>query len=291
MEMRTQYGIEFPPDHLPAAMIALHRGDFALARQRSERALELADGMLIPGHLGVLATVDLWAGDPAGAIEAFTRAEAAVVARGIDDPSGRWWRAEYAEALIRTGRIADARRLLEDWSTVALRLDRLRDLAAVARVRGLIASAEGDLVAASRLLDDAAAGHDAAADRFGWARARLAAGIVHLRLRRKRLARIALESAATVFADLGASSWATEARAEVARIGGRERIEGMSPSERRVVELVVEGRTNRDIAAALFVTERTVASHLTQVYAKLGVRSRTELAHRLAQDEGKVPTS
>jgi DNA-binding CsgD family transcriptional regulator len=65
----------------------------------------------------------------------------------------------------------------------------------------------------------------------------------------------------------------------------------MSPSERRVAELVSEGRTNREIAAALFVTERTVASHLTHVYAKLGVRSRTELARFVARGERNIPTS
>ena len=68
---------------------------------------------------------------------------------------------------------------------------------------------------------------------------------------------------------------------ELGRIGGRRREEGLTPAERRVAVLVAEGRTNREVAAALFVTERTVASHLSHVYAKLGVRSRTELARQL----------
>ena len=71
------------------------------------------------------------------------------------------------------------------------------------------------------------------------------------------------------------------ARDELGRIGGRTRDEGLSPAERRVAVLVAEGRTNREVAAALFLGERTVASHLTHIYAKLGVRSRTELARRL----------
>ena len=54
-----------------------------------------------------------------------------------------------------------------------------------------------------------------------------------------------------------------------------------TPAEQRVAALVAEGRTNQEVAAALFLAERTVASHLTRVYAKLGVRSRTELARRL----------
>ena len=59
----------------------------------------------------------------------------------------------------------------------------------------------------------------------------------------------------------------------------------MTAAERRVASLVAEGKTNREVAAALFLQERTVASHLTHVYAKLGVRSRTELARRLEWDE------
>lgn len=65
------------------------------------------------------------------------------------------------------------------------------------------------------------------------------------------------------------------------RIGGRRREPGLTPAERRVATLVAEGRTNREVASALFLAERTVASHLSHVYAKLGVRSRTELARRL----------
>jgi DNA-binding CsgD family transcriptional regulator len=72
-----------------------------------------------------------------------------------------------------------------------------------------------------------------------------------------------------------------KARGDLGRIGGRKRQEGLTAAERRVASLVAEGRTNREVAAALFLTERTVASHLTHVYAKLGIRSRTELARRL----------
>jgi DNA-binding CsgD family transcriptional regulator len=293
-EIRRQYGVELPPDHLPAALIALHRGQFELARRHSERAVSLANRMLLPVHLAVLATVELWTGNPARAIDGFERAEAAADARGIDEPAQRFWRAEYGEALLRVGRVDGARRLVEVWEALALRVGRERELAAATRVRALIATAEGDLASASRLFEEASARHEAAGDRFGWARARLAAGVVHRRLRRKGLARTAMDAAAKAFDELGAVSWSAETRAELARLGGRQRMEGMSPSERRIADLVAEGRTNRDIAAALFVTERTVASHLTHVYAKLGVRSRTELARFLtdsATGASKVPTS
>ncbi|MGH2477211.1 MAG: LuxR C-terminal-related transcriptional regulator, partial [Candidatus Limnocylindrales bacterium] len=289
--IRDLYGVKVPQDHLPAALIALHRGDFELSRQHSERAMSLAKGMMLPAHLAVLATIQLWTDDPDGAIAVFDQAEAVADARGFQEPAMRWWRADYGEALLRASRIDDAERLVEDWETLAARVGRDRESAGALRVRGLIATARGDHDGAIRLLDDAAARHDAAGDRFGWARARFAAGIVHRRLRRKRLARMALEAAATAFEELGAASWVTEARAELARIGGRVRIDGMSPSEQRVAELVAEGRSNRDIAAALFLTERTVASHLTHVYAKLGVRSRTQLARIVTEEASKVPRS
>jgi DNA-binding CsgD family transcriptional regulator len=75
--------------------------------------------------------------------------------------------------------------------------------------------------------------------------------------------------------------WAEKARAELGRIGGRRRVEGLTPAERRVADLVAKGLTNREVAATLFLSERTVATHLSHIYAKLGVRSRTELARRL----------
>ena len=125
-------------------------------------------------------------------------------------------------------------------------------------------------------------GTRSSSDPFNRARALLALGGVRLRARQKRTGSDALEEALAGFEALGAIGWAANARGELARVGGRERIEGLSPSELRVAELVAEGRTNREIAAALFLGERTVASHLTHIYAKLGIRSRTELARQMA---------
>ena len=131
------------------------------------------------------------------------------------------------------------------------------------------------------LLQRAVAEHAAVGDPYGSARALLALGIVRRRDRKKRAARDLIRAALLGFEQLGAESWAETARDELGSIGGREREAGLTPAEYRVAALVAEGRTNREVAAALFLGERTVASHLTHVYAKLGVRSRTELARRL----------
>src|SRR6266511_3441839 len=125
---------------------------------------------------------------------------------------------------------------------------------------------------------DLVAEHEAVGDSFGRARALLALGIVRRRGRQKRPAREAIEAALEAFETLGAAGWAAKARAELGRIGGRTRSEGLTAAERRVAALVAEGRTNREVAAALFLGERTVETHLSHVYAKLGVRSRAELA-------------
>jgi DNA-binding NarL/FixJ family response regulator len=93
-------------------------------------------------------------------------------------------------------------------------------------------------------------------------------------------ARSSLQAGLKTFTELGAHVWVARAQAEIGRLGGRrarERDE-LTPTERRVAELAADGRSNREIAAELFVAERTVEANLTRIYRKLGVRSRTQLA-------------
>jgi DNA-binding CsgD family transcriptional regulator len=175
----------------------------------------------------------------------------------------------------------DALRVLDAWEVDAVRVGREWVLAHATRCRGLVAAARGDIEQALSVLEQALAKHEAVGDPFGRGRALLALGVVRRRARQKRAAREAIEAALAGFEDLGAVSWADKARAELGRVGGRTRVEGLTPAERRVADLVTEGRTNREVAATLFLGERTVASHLTRIYAKLGVRSRMELARRL----------
>src|SRR5207253_9317007 len=80
---------------------------------------------------------------------------------------------------------------------------------------------------------------------------------------------------------LGAKLWAEKTWAELGRIGGRApSTGGLTPTERRIADLVAEGKTNKEVASVLVVADRTVESALTQIYRKLDVRSRTELAHK-----------
>jgi len=287
-EIKIQYALEAPWDHLPIAAIAAHRGQLEVARAHSERALRLGEeqiGLHTPVHLGTMGIVALQGGDVPAAAAWFAEAEAQTTRLDWHGPGHRWWTGDHVEALLALDQVDEAVRLLDAWEADARRLGRNRMLAHVARCRGLIAAVRNDVAAAATFLEDSVAQHEHVGDRFGRARALLALGVVRRRERQKRAARDAIEAALEEFEQLGAATWAEKARSELGRIGGRTRVEGLTPAERRVATLVAQGRTNREVAAALFLGQRTVETHLSHVYAKLGVRSRAELARTFRPDE------
>jgi len=285
-DLMTQYGLEVPWAHLPIAVVAAHRGQLARAREHSERALRLGEeqfGRHTPVHLGTLGFVAAQSGDLQAAVRWFAMAEAATTGLGWRNAGRRWWVGDQIEALLALDRIDDAVRALDAWENER-REDDDRALAHMTRCRGLVAAARGDVTGAAALLENAVARHEQAADSFGRARALLALGIVRRRQRRKRAAREAMAAALEGFEQLGAATWIERTHAELGRLGGRVREEGLTAAERRVAVLVAEGRTNREVAAALFLGERTVETHLSHAYAKLGVRSRAELARTFRPD-------
>ena len=98
-------------------------------------------------------------------------------------------------------------------------------------------------------------------------------------------------AAAQTFQSLGAPIWAARAEAELGRINLlRDHESELTPAERRVAELAATGMTNKDVAAALFISPKTVESNLGRVYRKLGIRTRFELARRLNADTGDPTT-
>lgn len=278
------YGADIHQLYTPVALTAVYRGQFELAREQAARGLKLCEEQ--PGgpeffFLTALGLVALWSGDAATAADLLGRADRLAATCGWGEPNQQVWSADYVQALLELGRIDDAVDVIDAWDADAQRLGRERVLAQVTRCRGLVAAAEGDVAKAASLLRQAAAQHEEVGDRFGRARALFSLGVVWRRARQKRAAREALEAALAAFEHLGAASWVESARKELGTIGGRTREAGLTAAERRVATLVAAGRTNREVAAALFLGERTVAGHLTHIYAKLGVRSRTELARRL----------
>ena len=170
--------------------------------------------------------------------------------------------------------------IVATWEARAGALDRAWAIAILARCRALLLAARGDLDGALACFERSIAEHARDLDPFSRARTMLAQGRTQRRAKKRRAARATLESALAEFERLGAPLWAEQARAELARIGGRAPSrDELTEAERRIAALVAEGKTNREVAAALFLTERSVETALTRVYRKLGVRSRSELAH------------
>ena len=274
-------GPDWASPFVARAQLALHWGELDRARELATQARERA-GVQNEGDVsnvqGTFGLVERASGHPDAAIPRFAAAEAAAKACGWREPAMLWWRAEFAEALLELGRVDDAVQLLDDWEPDARRLGRDHIVAQVTRCRGLVAAARGDVDLALATLEQAVEQADAVTDTFGRGRAQLALGVTRRRARQKRYAREAIAAALADFESLGEVVWAKRARAELGQIGGRRREEGLTAAERRVATLVAEGRTNREVAAALVLGERTVETHLTRIYAKLGIRSRTELA-------------
>ena len=274
---------EVPPILFGIARVAAAQGEVELAHELAERALAHPSAR-VPlamkrANAAVLATLDAWSGSAARAVERFAAIEAE--ARTDGGAATAFYLSEYVEALLALGRLDDARVVLDLWENDSRKLGHHWAIPQTVRCRGLAATAEGNVEVALTLLEQAVAEHEAVGDPFGRARALLAIGVTRRRARQKRAGREAIETALAGFEEIGAAGWAEKARAELGHIGGRTRADGLTAAERRVAALVAEGKTNREVAAALFLGERTVETHLSHVYAKLGIRSRTELARVL----------
>ncbi len=118
---------------------------------------------------------------------------------------------------------------------------------------------------------------------FDAARSLLSLGRSQRRLRKWGEARRNLERAAAALTQLGSTGWSTHASEELDRVGARRpsATGELTPSERRTAELAAQGLSNKEIALELVVTVHTVEVHLSRTYAKLGIRSRSQLAARL----------
>jgi DNA-binding CsgD family transcriptional regulator len=230
-----------------------------------------------------LSLLELSLDRPAEAFAEARRAMSAERERGIEEPAYLYSFPYEIEAAIALGETAEAEELLDSIEPRTEQLDREWALACIARGRGLLAAARGDERAAAAAFERALQEHERVQyRRFELARTLLAQGETLRRFKKRRAAREAIESARDLFDELGARLWSAKAERELARIAGRHRTGGLTETERRVAALVANGRSNKEVASELFVTVHTVESNLTRIYDKLGVRSRTELARRLA---------
>jgi DNA-binding CsgD family transcriptional regulator len=267
--------------------VAAHRGQTEAARAAAERGLETStrasDLRFSLRHHALLGFIALSSGDTQEASEHLQRARALFHEAGYADPGVVRFQADEVEALIGAGRLEEAAIRATELEASGRQRDRPWPLATGARSRGLVLAAQGRSAEAMEALDEAVAHHARLQQPFEFGRTLLARGAVLRRARQKRSARDSLEQSAAIFDRLGAQLWAARARAEATRIGGRApAASDLTPTEQRVVELAIEGLTNREIAGQLFMSVKTVERHLSHAYGKLGVRTRRELARKLS---------
>jgi DNA-binding CsgD family transcriptional regulator len=279
--------------HGARAMIGAFRGPVPEARAEAQSAIDggLRAGVLYPALLGsrALGLIELVSGNPAAAHAILSLITERVAGRELLDPGWIALRSipDDIESLIRLGDLEAASALLAGLEEQAQRLDRASALATGGRCRALLASAQGEHDAAAGSLRLAFAAHQRLEMPLELARTHLIAGEVARRARRKVTARDHIETARVMFGRLGAGPWAQRAEADLARLGTRRASgPGLTSAERKVAGLVASGRTNREVAADLYMGLRTVESHLTSIYRKLGVRSRSELVRAWAQRPG-----
>jgi DNA-binding CsgD family transcriptional regulator len=269
-----------------AALVKGTVGDVDEARRAAERALELMRpvgyDVIVRFAERALGFLELSLGNPAAAHAVLGPL---ITRSGLGHPTAEAAAADEIEALLGMGSVAEAEALLAAFAAQAKRTRRPRASAAVARSAALVAAARDNLAEALGQADRAVV-LAPPSEPLERGRALLVLGLVSRRAKQRRAAREALVSALGIFDALPAPLWAQRARAELERIGGRRGSAGeLTPSERRVADLVRAGKTNREIATELFVTVHTVEKTLTRAYAKLGVRSRTELARKLTDQE------
>jgi DNA-binding CsgD family transcriptional regulator len=287
-EIADQVGQQLMVSQLASAraLALAHLGRVDEAAALAEVGLAKADalGSAPPRtrNLAALGFVRLSAGDFAGAAAALSDALEVARSTGYREPGQFIFLGNLVEALVATGSLAEAEELIAELEDSGRALDRAWALGAAARGRALVAAAAGSLDEAAEHAEEALRQHRRLAMPFETARTLLLRGSIERRAKRKRSARAALDEALAGFESIGAAGWVEQVRTELGRIGGRpSSSDELTATERRVADLVVEGRSNKEVAAALFVSVHTVEAHLSRIYRKLGVHTRGELQHRL----------
>ena len=223
-------------------------------------------------------------GDLPGALADLTAAGRRLTAIGCLNPAVSDWRSAAALVLARLERTDEALLLADEEVRLADRWGTARTRAVALRRRGLVRGGdEGleDAGVARKLLADA---------RFPLEEAHtlLAQGRLLTRLRERDQARTVFTEALRLAERCAAGGLAERIREQLLRVGGRPRLARtaehtlLTPGERTVSELAAQGATNDEIAGRLFLARRTVETHLTSVYRKLGIRGRSQLTKALA---------
>jgi DNA-binding CsgD family transcriptional regulator/energy-coupling factor transporter ATP-binding protein EcfA2 len=282
------------PGWCAAAFAEAAGGSLERALAAAERAVahseDDGDLLFLPHALHAAGHIRLLRGDAAGAAEALRRVRRLEDGQGLAEPALRRWHADLAEALVAIGATDEAAEVIEETRRDASRLGRRGVLAVLDRSSALVAAANGEEEAAVEALVRAVDALAALPYPLEEGRARLELGRLRARLDDAPGAREALRAAHRVFSRAKAAPWVAAASAELDHldvgiprsIGEADPLRALAGLERRVAVLVAEGATNREIAARLFVSVKTVEAALTRTYRKLGVRSRVDIVRLTA---------
>ena len=284
------------------ALVCTARVEAAMGAQASCRAhlhdaVKLAEARGINSTLNYAAAVagvlELGNGRYEQAVADLTRCAAMTASHGLGDPSVIQWRPDFIEALARLGRHAEAGEQLAILETEATATGSGWASAAAARCRGLL-EPPGPAV---ETLEHAVWLAEASAGPFDQARSRMCLGQALRRGRHRGQARQQLQQALTVFQALGARPWADRAAAELVLTGATPAQlsaplhSRLTPQELRITLQVADGLSNKEVAARLFLSPKTVEVHLGHIYDKLGIRNRTSLARLVSAGAVSEPGS
>jgi DNA-binding NarL/FixJ family response regulator len=188
------------------------------------------------------------------------------------------------EALALSGDVEYASKLLERLERQATAVGGEWAPASAERSRAIVLLAQGDAATAGALLGRAASTFQELGYRPDAARAVLLQGRALLRSGKRSAAAEALADARARFAEIGAALWEARAAWDLDRAAPGRTAGELTPTESRVARLVADGMKNREISQALLMSVATVEAHLTRIYRKLGIRSRSELTRLVAED-------
>jgi DNA-binding NarL/FixJ family response regulator len=271
--------------------IAANQGRLEQARLCAQEVLNLANAnrdaqMQRDGDV-LLANIELWGGEPDAAHRRLQPWRERTITNGpwyIGWIMLPLWSSDI-EALIALDRLDEAQQVLDDLLHRAVPYPNPHGVAIAKRCEGLLLAARGDLARAIEAMDAALAQHAQRPIPLDIGRTLLEKGSIERRAKRKTAAKRTLEQALAVLEPLGAAIWIARARDELSRLGLRRAVvtDGLTPAQERVAGLAAGGATNHEIAQALYMSARTVESHLTKIYSELRIRSRAQLGAALAE--------
>ncbi|HET7182127.1 MAG TPA: LuxR C-terminal-related transcriptional regulator, partial [Candidatus Limnocylindrales bacterium] len=271
-----------------SALVAASRGDLASVDVHVRAALADggASGIVVLWCAAATCLGNLALDRPGPAADAMLTLPASALRARLPDPVLGFFVPDAAEALARAGMRDAAEAILAPFAAAATSRGRRWALAAALRAEASFRVQEERRPEAIEALRSALALHEPAELPLEHARALLHLGQLLRRTGQRRAARETLTAAAALFTESGADGWATLAADEVRRVPGRRRraVE-LTPAEWRVAELSGRGMTNREVAAALFVSPKTVEATLARIYGKLAIATRAELGAWMARHE------